>query len=111
MRILVCGGRKFADYTLLRRTLDALCGVLCPPPDQIGTWLPPGTVLIHRRSTRADSLADRWATVKYVKTEVFDADWDRFGRRAGPLRNQRMLDEGKPTSSSRSPAATERPAW
>jgi hypothetical protein len=27
----------------------------------------------------------------------FPADWARFGRAAGPIRNQRMLDEGKPT--------------
>lgn len=24
------------------------------------------------------------------------AEWDRLGRKAGPIRNQRMLDEGKP---------------
>lgn len=24
------------------------------------------------------------------------ADWDGLGRKAGPIRNQRMLDEGKP---------------
>jgi len=24
------------------------------------------------------------------------AEWDKFGRRAGPLRNEQMLREGKP---------------
>ena len=24
------------------------------------------------------------------------AEWHRLGRKAGPIRNQRMLDEGKP---------------
>jgi hypothetical protein len=27
---------------------------------------------------------------------VFPADWETHGRAAGPIRNQAMLDEGKP---------------
>ena len=27
---------------------------------------------------------------------TYPADWDKFGRAAGPIRNQQMLDEGKP---------------
>jgi hypothetical protein len=26
----------------------------------------------------------------------FSADWQKFGKAAGPIRNQQMLDEGKP---------------
>lgn len=29
--------------------------------------------------------------------EPYPASWKRLGRAAGPIRNQRMLDEGKPT--------------
>jgi hypothetical protein len=28
--------------------------------------------------------------------EVTQGEWDELGKKAGPLRNQRMLDEGKP---------------
>lgn len=28
--------------------------------------------------------------------ESYPADWKRDGRGAGPIRNQRMIDEGKP---------------
>lgn len=31
-----------------------------------------------------------------LETESYPADWANFGKAAGPLRNQRMLDEGKP---------------
>ena len=27
---------------------------------------------------------------------VYRADWEGLGRKAGPIRNQQMLDEGKP---------------
>ena len=31
-----------------------------------------------------------------VVVEEFKADWDKFGRAAGPIRNAQMLREGKP---------------
>ena len=31
-----------------------------------------------------------------VPFDVYMADWKRLGRKAGPIRNQRMLVEGKP---------------
>jgi hypothetical protein len=31
-----------------------------------------------------------------IPCSVYMADWDGLGRKAGPIRNQRMLDEGKP---------------
>jgi hypothetical protein len=78
MRILVCGGRSFSDYALLRRTLDQLREMHSPPPDQIGTWLPPpGPMLIHDGASGADELAARCATVNFVRTEVYPAAWRR----------------------------------
>jgi hypothetical protein len=41
-------------------------------------------------------LADPWAAINYVRTEVFPADWVRHGRAAGPVRNTRMLNDGEP---------------
>jgi hypothetical protein len=34
------------------------------------------------------------ATVHFVRH--FPADWDKYGKAAGPIRNKQMLDEGKP---------------
>jgi hypothetical protein len=33
--------------------------------------------------------------VNWGRQEVYQADWKRYGR-AGPIRNQEMLDKGKP---------------
>lgn len=43
-----------------------------------------------------DALAHDWAVVNWTQFEEYKADWDTYGLAAGPLRNQRMLDEGKP---------------
>ncbi len=44
----------------------------------------------------ADTIAGRWAKFYGVPVTVFEADWKAKGKRAGPLRNIKMLDEFKP---------------
>jgi hypothetical protein len=44
----------------------------------------------------SDMLAVEWARHRGVPTEVYMADWEHFGRKAGPLRNGRLLAEGRP---------------
>lgn len=83
MQVLVCGGRDFTDRERLFRVIDWLC------PDQI-------TCIIHGGATGADTLAGEWAKYSYVECKVYPAQWDKYGRSAGPVRNQQMLDEGKP---------------
>lgn len=31
-----------------------------------------------------------------MNVEKYPADWEKYGKVAGPIRNQQMLDEGKP---------------
>jgi len=84
MRVLVCGGRSFTDQALLEDTLDRL-------------HLARGfAVLIEGDAVGADRLAGAWAETRGIAHLVFKADWDGLGSKAGPIRNQQMLTEGKP---------------
>lgn len=81
MRVLVCGGRDYHESD----TVWMLLNDFAP------------TVVIHGACPRgADKAADQWAKRMRRSVEAFPADWDTHGRAAGPIRNQRMLDEGKP---------------
>jgi len=94
VRILVCGGRDFDDYPLVRQTLYSL---LPPSTEDMSTWLPPpDTVIIHGGARGADLLADQWAVTNWVTIEEYKADWNKHGKAAGPIRNKQMLEEGKP---------------
>jgi YspA, cpYpsA-related SLOG family len=53
-------------------------------------------VLVAGGARGADTLADEWAKAQGIACQIFMADWEGLGRKAGPIRNQRMLDEGKP---------------
>lgn len=90
-RILVCGGRAYNDRTAVAWELSRLsmqhddliiiCGY--DPDDE--------------RFQGADQLAFEWARAHGVPAFPFPAPWTKRGRSAGPFRNQRMLDCGRPT--------------
>lgn len=85
MRVLICGGRNYDDSRRVYAVLDKLhaeAGV-----DRV----------IEGGARGADALARRWAeNVGAVPVDTFEADWEAHGTFAGPMRNQRMLDEGLP---------------
>lgn len=54
----------------------------------------PIDVIIHGAALGADAAGHVWAKKNGVKTVPFPANWDEYGKRAGPLRNQQMLDFG-----------------
>lgn len=83
-RLLVCGGRDFNDARLLQDMLDHING----KRDVV--------VLISGGARGADHLGELWAHSRGIHTETYEAEWGEHGRAAGPIRNQRMIDDGKP---------------
>lgn len=85
VRVLVCGGR---DYVNRERVFYAL--------DSYHRRRGPIGVVIHGAARGADTLAGEWAWQAGVSIDQYPADWQAHGKRAGPLRNARMLASGKP---------------
>jgi len=83
VRVLVCGGRRFGDQDLLNRTLDALAKT-----QQVDA-------IIEGNASGADRMAGYWARKRHVDNLKFPADWMRDGQAAGPIRNAKMLAEGR----------------
>lgn len=94
MKVLVCGGRNFANWAMLSRALDQLHRKT------------PIALLVHGAAPGADTLARRWAVARGVPETggKYFVDWDAerakdpIGfRSAGPKRNLRMLTEERPS--------------
>lgn len=84
-RYLICGGRDFADYPAMDKALRAL---ILHPEDAI---------IIHGDARGADRLAAQWGRANgAMRVEAYPADWDKYGKGAGPIRNRAMLDRGDP---------------
>lgn len=84
MRVLVCGGRNYNDRRSVYAFMDA------HHAEQ------PIKLLIAGGARGADNLAADWAVYRQVPKRIFPAQWEQYGKRAGPMRNQQMLEEGKP---------------
>ena len=82
-RWIVCGSRHLGEGD----RLDVERG-LCWVAELVG--MP--RVILHGAARGADSLAQQWAEALDVRTEPHPADWAKYGRAAGPLRNQAMAD-------------------
>jgi hypothetical protein len=89
MRILVCGGR---DYGLTIEEKYKMHVILSEYKHIYGD----NFVIIHGVARGADSLSGKWAKANGIDVIEFPANWNKHGKRAGPIRNQQMLDEGKP---------------
>lgn len=80
MLILVCGSRTWTDDLLVEEVL--------------AEYLDQDPTIMHGRAPRgADMIAD--AIARYLGYEVrrFKADWKKYGKAAGMIRNSEMIDE------------------
>lgn len=80
MRVLVCGSRGWKDEEAIVWKLDQL---LAEHDD---------LELISGGAVGPDTMAFGWAMDNAVPITVMEPDWQKYGRRAGIIRNDQMLD-------------------
>ena len=80
MKLAVVGSRSFNDYDLLKDKLDKLNS-----RKKI-------RMIVSGGAAGADRLAERWANENDIEAEVFFPDWEKYGKRAGFLRNEQIID-------------------
>lgn len=80
MRVLVCGSRHFNDYIKLEEVLNGF-GI---------------TEIIEGEAAGADRLSRVYGERHRIPVARFPADWTKYGKAAGAIRNKQMLVEGQP---------------
>lgn len=85
-RILVCGGRDWDNRTLTSGVLDGF-------REQYHEKGMP-IVIVEGGARGADALAKEYAVKYNIPLEEFAAEWNKYGRAAGPVRNSKMLKSG-----------------
>jgi hypothetical protein len=66
-----------------------------PRPDLVAVFvatLPEDAVIVSGGARGADIFAENAARARGLETLIFPADWENLGRRAGPIRNQQIID-------------------
>ena len=81
VRIIVAGGRDFADYAVLRDILG----------QHVRRHAGKRIVIISGHARGADILGERFAREMGLALEIYPADWENLGKRAGFVRNSQMV--------------------
>ena len=77
MKLAIIGSRTFNNYGLLQETLEQYKSKI--------------TLVVSGAAKGADSLGERWAIKNNIKTLIFPADWEKYGKRAGFIRNEDII--------------------
>lgn len=80
-RIIIAGSRSFNNYRLLRSKLDEIIAGI---NDEIE--------IVSGNARGADRLGERYASEHNISVALFPADWSVFGKPAGIIRNQIMVN-------------------
>jgi hypothetical protein len=102
VKLLVCGGRDFGNpnkgsegriqYSYIQYELNRFAianSTLYHPTEN---WLPTDIYIISGGATGVDAAAIDWAVINWCPFIEYHANWKRYGKTAGPIRNQEMLD-------------------
>lgn len=82
MKIAVVGSREFKDLEFIDSVLDGL--------------FEHDNILVSGGSNGVDKYAENFVkTLHFYEYEpiIFKPDWDKYGKRAGSIRNQKIVDE------------------
>ena len=81
MKVLICGDKNWKSYEVIEEYIKTL---------------PPGSIVIHGDCRGADRMAGFLAD-RYGHTVIrCPAEWEKYGRAAGPIRNRRMIEDYHP---------------
>lgn len=82
-KIIIAGGRDFMDYNLLKEKTNKIL-----QEKKVTHKI----VIISGCARGADTLGLRYASENTFDVEEYPADWDKYGKKAGYVRNVEMAE-------------------
>jgi hypothetical protein len=83
VRLAVVGDRNFTDYSFVEKTLDRI----------IKEKKFSDITIVSGGARGVDTLAEMYASKHNLPIKVWEADWDKFGKSAGPIRNEQVVHD------------------
>ena len=82
-RVIIAGGREFQDYALLKEKCEYYLQNKLQSDN---------VIIVSGHASGADALGERFAEEHGLQCEIHPADWGKYGRSAGPIRNAEMAE-------------------
>ena len=81
-RVIIAGTRDFRDYDLLKKYCDYMLSQKTQSGEEIR--------IISGGAKGADALGEEYARERGFIIVRYPAEWEKYGRQAGPMRNREM---------------------
>lgn len=78
MKTIIAGSRTINDYELIKKAIQKSRFNI--------------TMLVSGVCRGVDKCGERWAKENNIPIKKFPADWKRFSKNAGPIRNRQMAE-------------------
>ena len=82
-KVIIAGSRGFSNYRLLREQ----CNKFLREKRKISN-----IIIVSGHARGADTLGEKYAQDEGFDLEIYPAQWDKFGKRAGYRRNEQMAE-------------------
>ena len=87
-KLIVAGSRNYNDYSEFKKLID----------DNIRRILKVNNAsdieFVSGGCRGVDKMGEKYAEENGMNVKVFEADWKKYGKSAGPIRNSEMADYG-----------------
>lgn len=78
MKTIIAGSRTITDYGTVEQAII-----------ESGFYI---SEVVSGKAKGVDTLGEQWATKNGLPIEAFPANWDEYGKSAGPIRNKEMAE-------------------
>ena len=82
-RVVVAGCRDYNNYAEAKKYIDFCLSNIRKEND---------IIIVSGCASGADAIGERYAEKNGFKVEKYPADWESYGRSAGPRRNRQMAE-------------------
>ena len=80
-KVIIAGSRDFSNYSYLKNKMDIILSSIKEDVE-----------IVSGKAPGADTLGENYAKERNYPIKPFPADWNKFGKRAGPIRNSEMSE-------------------
>ena len=82
VKLAIVGSRNFTDYSVVEKAVDEYIQLIGQP-----------SLIISGGAKGVDTLAEQYAEAHKISKLIFQANWAKYGKRAGPIRNKEIVNE------------------
>ena len=83
--VIIAGTRTFDDYDIFEEMVDKVFDIL------LENYKQSEIQIISGNAKGVDKLGEAYAKENGYKLMLYPANWDKYGKKAGPIRNSEMI--------------------